>query len=341
MKAKQSKPKKRAARRDFDSPWKEVLERFFEPCIKLFFPEAHAQIDWSRGVEFLEKEMQKIMADAAIGRRLADKLAKVYLRNGEELWVLAHLEVQGEEQKFFERRMYIYSYRAFDRYDRAVAGFAILTDEDPRWRPNKFSYQLLGTELSLKFETVKLLDYASDWDRLVNSDNPFAVVVMTHLKALETGKSPEQRYRWKMELVKGLYRRGYDAEDVRQLFRFIDWLLKLPEDLASTFSHELTTYEEKRKMRYVTSVERIGIKKGLQKGRQEGRQEAAVALILRQLRRKLEPLSVRAVQRIEQLPLEKIELLSEDLLDFSAPKDLSAWLKKHAGRKKTKLATSE
>jgi hypothetical protein len=38
------------------------------------------------------------------------------------------------------------------------------------------------------------------------------------LKALETRRSPELRYRWKLELVKGLYKRGYTAEDVRQLF---------------------------------------------------------------------------------------------------------------------------
>ncbi len=162
MTAKQSMTKKQ----DYDSPWKEILERFFESCIAFFFPQAHAQIDWSRGVEFLDKELQKIMADAAIGRRLADKLAKVYLRSGKELWVLVHLEVQGQRQKLFERRMYIYSYRAFDRFGRMVASFAILTDENRNWRPNEFGYKLLGTEMSLKFQTVKLLDFAADWESL-------------------------------------------------------------------------------------------------------------------------------------------------------------------------------
>lgn len=118
MKAKQPKMKDETTPQDYDSPWKEILERFFEPCIAFFFPPAHTQIDWARGVEFLEKELQKIMADAAIGRRLADKLAKVYLLNGEELWVLMHLEVQGQGQKKFDQRMYIYSYRAFDRFGR-------------------------------------------------------------------------------------------------------------------------------------------------------------------------------------------------------------------------------
>ncbi len=338
MKAKQ--PKTKAAREDFDSPWKEVLERFFEPCIKFFFPEAHALIDWPRGVEFLEKEMQKIMADAAVGRRVADKLAKAYLRNGQELWVLLHLEVQGQQQKLFERRMYIYSYRAFDRYNREVASFAILTDEDARWRPNEFRYSVLGTEMSLKFQSVKLLDYAADWKALEKSENPFAVVVMAFLKAIETRRLPEQRYRWKMELVKGLLRRGYSTEDVRQLLRFIDWVLTLPQELATRFSDELTTYEEKQKMQYVTSIERIGMERGMEKGRQEGmekgRQEATAALTLRLLRRKLEPLSERTAKRIEKLPTKKLEQLAEDLLDFTSTRDLTAWLRKHAAPRKPK-----
>jgi hypothetical protein len=34
---------------DSDSPWKEALDRYFERCMAFFFPQAHAEIDWSRG----------------------------------------------------------------------------------------------------------------------------------------------------------------------------------------------------------------------------------------------------------------------------------------------------
>lgn len=36
---------------DYDSPWKEVLDLFFEAAVECFFPAAHAQIDWARGCE--------------------------------------------------------------------------------------------------------------------------------------------------------------------------------------------------------------------------------------------------------------------------------------------------
>ena len=34
---------------DYDSPWKEALERYLPDFLALLFPEAHAGIDWSQG----------------------------------------------------------------------------------------------------------------------------------------------------------------------------------------------------------------------------------------------------------------------------------------------------
>jgi hypothetical protein len=38
---------------DYDDPWKEALSVCFEPFMAFFFPQAHAEIDWSRGYESL------------------------------------------------------------------------------------------------------------------------------------------------------------------------------------------------------------------------------------------------------------------------------------------------
>ena len=35
----------------YDSPWKEALERFLRAFLEFFFPEMFARIDWSRGYE--------------------------------------------------------------------------------------------------------------------------------------------------------------------------------------------------------------------------------------------------------------------------------------------------
>jgi len=62
---------------DYDSPWKEALERYLPDALALLFPAAFAGIDWSPGYSFLDKELQKVVRDARLGRRLADKLVRV------------------------------------------------------------------------------------------------------------------------------------------------------------------------------------------------------------------------------------------------------------------------
>lgn len=123
------------ARQDYDSPWKDILARLFPHFIAFFCPDIYVAINWSRDFEFLDKELQKIAANAAIGRRLADKLVKVYLRDGREVWILIHIEIQGKRERGFARRMFVYHYRVFNLHDHRVVSLAILTDDDPRWRP--------------------------------------------------------------------------------------------------------------------------------------------------------------------------------------------------------------
>ena len=97
--------------------------------------------------------------------------------------------------------------------------------------------------------------------------------MLAQLKALETRQVPPQRWQWKVRLIKGLYERGRSAQQIRQLFRLIDWMLVLPEELEQSFRKEIHRFEEERRMPYVTSVERLARQEGRQEGRQVGRQE--------------------------------------------------------------------
>ncbi|HMV49616.1 MAG TPA: DUF4351 domain-containing protein [Blastocatellia bacterium] len=320
---------------DYDSPWKDVLDLFFEAAMEFFFPSAYAQIDWSRGYEFLDKELQKITADAAVGRRVVDKLVKVWLKNGQEMWVLLHIEVQGQPEADFTWRVLVYHFRILDRFAAPVATFVILTDEDGGWRPNEYSRELLGTELRLKFSAAKLLDYADRWEELEQSANPFAVVVQAHLTALRTRHDPQDRLQSKWQLTRRLYERGFSKQQIIGLFRFLDWVLMLPKDLSAAFDNKLSAFEEKQKMQYVTSIERRGIERGIQ----QGLRTEAMKLALRQLQRRVGLLDEVAQAHISALPLEQIEDLSDALLDFSAPSDLTAWLEQHPVAAETSVQT--
>ncbi|MEH2203718.1 MAG: hypothetical protein V7K53_06490 [Nostoc sp.] len=93
---------------------------------------------------------------------------------------------------------------------------------------------------------------------------------MVHLKAKETRQDDQSRKRWKLDLTKRLYEKGYQREDIINLFRFIDWVMRLPEELENSFWQEVTLYEEEKKMPYITSVERRGIEQGKREGLLEG-----------------------------------------------------------------------
>ena len=119
---------------DYDSPWKEILEFYFNDFMAFFFPQAHAGIDWARGHAFMDKEFQQITKDAEKGRRYVDKLARVWLIDGTEAWGLIHTDIQNRPEKNFAERMYTYNYRIFDRYLRPVISFAVL-GSIPKNRP--------------------------------------------------------------------------------------------------------------------------------------------------------------------------------------------------------------
>ncbi|WP_448573507.1 hypothetical protein [Trichothermofontia sp.] len=257
-------------RSEYDSPWKDVLETYFTDFIAFFFSSIYADIDWSKGYEFLDNELQQIVRDAELGRRITDKLVKVWRNSGQQTWVLIHLELQNTNEDAFSERMFVYNYRLRDRYNLAIASLAVLGDDNPNWRPNTFNSELWGCRNDFRFPIVKLLDYGQDWAALEASSNPFAIVVMAHLKAKETRKDLGDRQRWKLILAKRLYQKGFERTDVINLLRFIDWVIQLPQDLEKSFWQEIYTYQEETNMPYITSLERIAKEEGLQQGLRDG-----------------------------------------------------------------------
>jgi hypothetical protein len=246
---------------DFDSPWKEALELYFPAFLTLFFPHIHADIDWSRGHEFLDKELQRILPKAGRGRKYVDKLVKVWRKNGREAWVLIHTEVQAQREVVFPLRMYAYNTRLADQYNRTVVSLAVLADDDPEWRPDHYEDELWGWSVRMTWPPVKLLDYANRVAELEQSKNPFAWVVLAHLKALETRNDPQERRAWKFRLVRGLYERGLSKENVRQLLRVIDWLMELPPRLQRRYEQDVHDHEGGRRVPFYTGFERRGMEK--------------------------------------------------------------------------------
>ena len=154
-----------------------------------------------------------------------------------------------------------------------VVSLAILGDGSLRWPPDNFGYSRWGCRVGIRFPVVKLLDYSPQWEALEKNPNPLAVLVLAHLKTLETRQDPGERHASKIRLIKGLYDRGLSADGVRQLFRLIDWIMELPNRLEATFWEQVKQYEEELEMPYMTTPERIAREEGLSEGLSQGRSQ--------------------------------------------------------------------
>ena len=115
--------------------------------------------------------------------------------------------------------------------------------------------------------------------------------------------------------MKGLYDRGFSRGDVLEIFRFIDWMMTLPEALERGFEREIEEYEGARTMSYMTTWER----RGLEKGREEGRVAEAQAILRRLGSLRFGPPSGATTAFIDALNApEALEALTERLLQVES-----------------------
>ena len=114
--------------------------------------------------------------------------------------------------------------------------------------------------------------------------------------------------------VRNLYERGLERRDIAELFRFIDWVMDLPEELTEQVYEEVQRLETEARMRYVTSIERMGIKKGIQQGE--------AMLLRRLLLRRFQQLPDWAEKRLERASREELESWGERFVDAEQLEDI-------------------
>jgi hypothetical protein len=257
-----------------DTGWKFVLDAYFPRLLEFFYPYLHEKIDWTQDYQFLDKELQAITREAAIGKRCVDKLVRVNSCNGQQAVVLLHLEIQGQRQSHFAQRLFDYYCLLHLRYKQPIIVLAILTDDSPSWRPTRYHSVVWEQPIiHFSFYTNKLLDYRGQELILENNDNPFAWVVLAQLAAIQTKQDLNDRFQKKFRLVRRLYENDFSRDMVIALLTFMDWVLTLPEPLEIRYNQEIQQFEGEHGMTYITSFERIGIQKGIQEGMQEGIQQ--------------------------------------------------------------------
>ena len=303
---------------DYDSPWKEALEVYFPQFMQLLFTEAFEEIDWSRDYEFLNTELQKVVRDADSGRGHVDKLVKVYTLEGIETWVLIHIEIQAKADKAFNQRMYRYNYRLVDCYpEHNIVSFAVLTNQRNCAHLGCYSVQKWGMKLRFDFPVLNLQDWRDKFSELEASDNLFSVIILAQLTAHNV-RDHQQRFNLKLRITRLLYQRGYNKQQVLELFRFIDWMLRLPKELELKLDDEIEIIEEANKVAYVTSIERFAMERGEAIGEIKG--EAKTLLKLFKLKFGL--VSDSAEEKILSADKSQLDIWVERILTAETVEDL-------------------
>jgi hypothetical protein len=165
---------------------------------------------------------------------------------------------------------------------------------------------VLGCEHTLKFPTVKLLEFAGAERELLANENPFALVTLAHLLTKSTRKV-DARYAAKWKLVQLLYQRDWDKQRIIDLFLVLDWMMRLPEHLKQELCHNIELLEESEKMRYVSSVEQVLIERVMQQGMQQGEKKGETLALQRLLTKRFGGISPDMTARIAESSVEQIE----------------------------------
>jgi predicted transposase YdaD len=248
---------------------------YLEEFIAFFYPSLYQLIDWSKGYEWLDKELLSITSESMLGKQFVDKLAKVTLL-GQNKPLFLHCEIQGRKEKAFPLRLSQYYNRILERYgyDQDILTLVVLTDHHSSWHPKQYQKKVCGLPTSiLCFYSSKVLHYKDQKEILRKTQNLFGIVVLAHLAEMETKKDLKARLLSKLDLTRLLFSKGYNRDTVLEVLKFIDWLLVLPRKLALEYRSEVYQLEEEKKMGYTTTFEQFAREEGMKIGRKEGRQE--------------------------------------------------------------------
>ena len=124
-----------------------------------------------------------------------------------------------------------------------------------------------------------------------------------------------------------LYQHDWSRQRILDLFAVLDWMMRLPEALEQKLWQDIGEIEGESQMRYITSVERIGRKRGWIEGNQiglaegklkgklEGRLEGQTKLLVRLLTKRFGPLSAATQAQLDNATTDQLEHWADAILD--------------------------
>ena len=296
---------------EHDRLFKQLLSNFFPEFIELFFPEISA--DWQpNSLRFLPQE---VFTDVTEGeKKIIDLIVQASFKSQDTLFII-HIEHQSYSQTNFNERMFTYFARLREKYALPIYPIVIYSYDTPtKIEPNSYRIELFGkTVLEFNYSVIQLNQL--HWQEFVNKRNPVASALMAKMR-MDKG----ERHRVKLLSLQLLASLGLNPAQVQLISGFIDTYLKLNAQETALFVEQLASIEQRQQegvMQIVTSW--------MEQGIEQGKKQEAVALILRQLNRRVGMLTPQQQERIQNLSTTELEDLGEALLDFTSARDLEVW----------------
>jgi len=297
-----------------DQIWKDVIWTFFEPFIRLFFPQVAAALDFSTA-QLIEGE---VFTDVPEGnRREPDVVVQVNRKDGDPEIVLVHVEVQSERRDDVPYRMW--EYYSLLRLRKKLPVFPIVVFLTPGagglvregYREELFGEQIL----EFAYRAVGLPDLPAE--AYGNRADPLAV----SLSALM--RSPEgSRVKRKLQALERLGSANLDDARAWLLTYVVDKYLVLTEE-ENEEMNQLTSFDPTSPERFrnglMNSWEKAGWDRGIEQGIERGKHD----LIVRLIRRKFGEAAAPIIDRIMAIDdLGRLDDLAERLLNAATVEDL-------------------
>ncbi|HLP88571.1 MAG TPA: DUF4351 domain-containing protein [Nostocaceae cyanobacterium] len=302
---------------DHDRLFKELLTTFFVDFLELFVPELHADLD-RNSIQFLDKE---IFNDVTVGERYeADLIAKVKFR-GQESYFLIHVENQSYKQADFDKRMFRYFARLYEKFDLPIYPVVIFSYDSPKLPEKNYHQVAFPHKVVLQFNYDVIQLNRLNWRDFIRQQNPVATALMAKMNI-----APAERRQVKLECLRLMATLKLDPARMQLISGFVDTYLKLNRQEQELLRADIAAIEPKEQEE-IMQILNSWVEEGVEIGLERGKQQATLSLVMRLLPRKVGEITPEIEERIKKLPFTKLEYLAVALLDFGTINDLEVWLK--------------
>ena len=304
---------------DHDAVFKLLLDEFFVEFLDLFCPDALALIDPTQ-ISFLDKELFADLVDP--DRREADIIARVGIA-GREAFFIIHLEHQAQEDKALDRRMFRYFARLYERYDVPIYPIALCSYPSPR-RAVADRHVVAIADLPVlhfQYRTVQL--NRLDWRAYLRNDNPLAAALMARMRIAD-----RDQMQVKAACLSRILGLPLSPRRRRLLAAFVGVYLRLQplQEAQVEATVVAATGQSQEVLMDIAEIARQAVREF---DIDYGERRAALRLVQLLLTKRFGALEDDLIAQVERLPMEQLELLVGDQLDFTARADLIAWLADH------------